>query len=159
MIKNPKKLGEILISRGLITEENLKTALDEQKKTNEFLGKILLRTNQIKEKELLGALSEQFGIPVVSLKYQYIDWQFVKQFAVALIFDYKCFPISSDERSVTMAIANPLDAWALSKAEEELRGLNLKLVLASELDINEAIEGYRKYLRANITNIFNPRLG
>ena len=146
MFRSQKKLGEILMTKGLINSEQLKAALDEQRKTNEFLGKILLKSNLIKEKDLLEAMSEQFNIPYVSLKYKYIDWHLAKQFSLALILDYKCFPIVKDEWSVTIAITNPLDAWALKKAEEEARGLKLKLVLVSEGDMKEVIQRYQQYV-------------
>lgn len=149
MFRSQKKLGEILINKGLITGEQLKDALDEQRKTNEFLGKILIRKNQFKEKDLLEALAEQFNIPYVSLKYKYIDWHLAKQFSLGLILDYKCFPIAKDEWSVTVAITNPLDVWALKKAEEGARGLKLKLVLVSEGDMKEAIQRYQQYIRSS----------
>jgi type IV pilus assembly protein PilB len=148
MLRSQKKLGEILMTKGLITSVQLKAALDEQQKTNEFLGKIFLKKNQLKEKDLLEALSEQFNIPYVSLKYKYIDWQLAKQFSLALILDYKCFPIAKDEWSVTVAITNPLDVWAIKKAEEEVRGLKLKLVLVSEGDMKEVIQRYQQYIRS-----------
>ena len=137
------------MAKGSITSEQMKTALDEQRKTNEFLGKILLKSNLIKEKDLLEALSEQFNIPYLSLKYKYIDWRLVKQYSLALILDYKCFPIAKDEWSVTIAITNPLDVWALKKAEEEARGLKLKLVLVSEGDMKDVIQRYQQYMRSS----------
>ena len=149
MVRSQKKLAEILISKGLITSEQLKVALDEQQKTNEFLGKIFLRMKQLKENDLLEALSEQFNIPYASLKYKYIDWQLVKQFSLALILDYKCCPIAKDAWSVTVAITNPLDAWAIKKAEEEVRGLKLKLVLVSEGDMQEVIQRYQQHIRSD----------
>ena len=149
MFRSQKKLGEILMDKGLITSVQLKAALDEQRKTNEFLGKILLKNNQLKEKDLLEAISEQFNIPYVSLKYKYIDWQIAKQFSSALILDYKCFPIAKDEWSVTVAITNPLDVWAIKKAEEEARGLKLKLVLVSEGDMKEVIQRYQQHIESS----------
>lgn len=149
MFRIKKKLSEILIERGLITGEQLTEALDEQRKTNEFLGKVLIRKNQLKEKDLLEALAEQFNIPLVGLKYKYIDWHLAKQFSLALILDYKCFPVSKDEWSVTIAITNPLDVWAIKKAEEEARGLKLRLVLVSEGDMKEAIQRYQQYIRSS----------
>jgi len=136
------------MAKGLITGGQLKASLDEQRKTDEFLGKILLRKNQIKEKDLLEALAEQFNIPYASLKYKYMDWQLAKRFSPALILDYKCFPIAKDERSVTIAITNPLDVWAIKRAEEEARGLKLKLVLVSEGDMQEVIQRYQQYIRS-----------
>lgn len=149
MLRSQKKLGEILMAKGLITSEQLKTALDEQRETNEFLGKIFLKNNQLKEKDLLEVLSEQFNIPYVNLKYKYIDWQLAKQFSLALILDYKCFPVAKDGWSVTIAITNPLDVWAIKKTEEEARGLKLKLVLVSEGDMKEVIGRYQQYIRSS----------
>lgn len=142
-------MGEILINKGLITGEQLTEALDEQRKTNEFLGKIFLKKNQLKEKDLLEAISEQFNIPYVSLKYKYIDWQLAKQFSLTLILDYKCFPIAKDDWSLTVAITNPLDVWAIKRAEEEARGLKLKLVLVSEGDMKEVIQRYQQHIRSS----------
>ncbi len=143
-----------MLEKGLITAEQLKIALDEQVMTKEFLGKILLRHGQIREEDLLAALSEQFKIPVIPLHDKYIDWNLVKSFSASLILDYRCFPVSRDENSVTVAITNPLNAWVIHKIEEEARGFPLKLVLVSQGDIDEAIHRYQQYLRQDITKWF-----
>jgi type IV pilus assembly protein PilB len=154
MERQQKRLGEILMAKGLITNEQLNDALDEQKKTKEFLGTILIKREWIKENDLLRALSEQFQIPFMSLKDKYIDWEFVKEFSPSLILDYKCIPIKKDDWSVTVAINNPLEAWVLQKAEEEARGLKVKFILALQEDINEIIQRYQQYMRGNITRFF-----
>ncbi|MDD5466086.1 MAG: hypothetical protein PHP73_07110 [Candidatus Omnitrophica bacterium] len=149
-----KKLGQILIEKGLITLKQLEEALDEQSRTKEFLGKILLDKNQIKELDLLKTLSEQFNIPIVNLRHSYTDWALIKSFGSSSILDYKCFPLKKDKWSVTFAITNPLDAWALKKIEEEARGLEVKLALVSQGDMLEVIKGYRQYLNENIAKLF-----
>jgi type IV pilus assembly protein PilB len=150
MFRRQKRLGEILIGKGLITEEQLKSALEEQARSKEYLGAILVRRKFIKESALLDTFSEQFNLPLVDLKYRYFDWKFVKDFSPSLILDYHCFPIAKDDWTVTIAITNPLDVWALKKAEEESRGLKLRLVLTSEEDMGEAIQRYRQYIQRNI---------
>ncbi len=135
------------MQKGLIDSEQLKDALNEQQKTKEFLGLILIKRDKIKEVDLLEALSEQFNLPFISIKYKYIDWDFVKRFTSSLILDYKCFPIQENGDSVTVAITNPLDAWALEKAEEETKGVKLKLVLVSREDMNDVIERYKEYVQ------------
>jgi type IV pilus assembly protein PilB len=147
MDRRQEQLGEILIRKGLINANALKDALDEQQRTKEFLGSILVRKNKINEKDLLGALSEQFNIPFLSLKFKYIDWNFVGKFSSSLVLDYKCLPLEREDSAVTVAITNPLDVWAIKKTEEETRGLRLKLVLVSEGDMEEAIKRYKQYLR------------
>jgi len=154
MLKSEKKLGEILLEEGLITEQELKSSLKEQAVTKEFLGKILIRKNLIKEKDLLTALAKQFNLSVVSLKNKYIDWQIAKDFSSSLIFDYRCLPIQKDNNSVTMAINNPLDIKVIKKAEEEAKGLNLKWVLVAQEDLEDAILRYQKYLRGQILKLF-----
>jgi type IV pilus assembly protein PilB len=148
-----KLLGEIFVEKGIINSEQLKVALEEQRTSKEFLGTILIRKNQIKEEDLLQALSEQFNVPFVRIKDKYIDWDLVKKFSSSLILDYKCFPVEKDDLTVTIAITNPLDMWALQKCEEESRPSRLKLVLATQSDIQEAIERYQQYMRGNISKM------
>jgi type IV pilus assembly protein PilB len=154
MIKSQKKIGEILIEHGLITPEQLKYALEEQARTNKFLGAILLKKGNLKEKDLLNALSKQFNIPLVKLESKNIDWDFVKKFSAALILDHKCLPVSQDEESMTIAVSNPLDVWAIKKAEEEAGGLRLKLVLICGKDIEDAITEYKRRMRTGILKSF-----
>jgi len=149
-----KKLGEILIEKGLITPRQLEEALYEQLRTKEFLGKILADKNQLKESDLLKVLSEQFNIPIVNLKHSYTDWALIKSFGSSSILDYKCFPLKKDDWSVTFAITNPLDVWALRKIDEEARGLKVKLMLVSQSDMLEVIKGYRQYLNQSIAKLF-----
>ena len=147
MKRLPKKLGELLMEKGLITQAQLDEARAEQARTKEFLGAILIKRGYAKEGDLLGALSAQFQIPYVSVAYDYIDWRFVSKFSTTLIMHHKCCPIKADEYTVTVAITNPLDAWALEKAEEETRGYRMKLVLISQKDMDGLITRYKDYLQ------------
>ena len=150
MQKSQKRLGEILVAKGIINEGQLKAALEEQKKSKKLLGDVLLEKHYIKEPDLLATLSEQFNIPVARLKDKYIDWNFVRGFSASLILDYKCFPLKIDASSVHIAITDPLDVWAMKKCEEEVRGLKLNLVLVSKEDLSDAVARYKQYVRGNI---------
>jgi len=154
MNKKQKRLGEILIEKGLINIEQLNYALTEQKRTKAFLGEILLKDHQIREEDLMAALCEQFAIPCASLKNKYIDWDLVKRFSPSLILDYQCFPIQEDGKSITFAINNPLDAWAFKKAEEEARGAKTQFVLVTREDLQDVIQRYQQYMRSNISRLF-----
>ena len=82
-----KFIGEILVEKNLVTEEQLQTALSEQQQTKEFLGTILVRRSFISEEDLLKVLSEQFDMPYRVLKNKYLDLALGKQFSSSLIFD------------------------------------------------------------------------
>ncbi|MFA4991269.1 MAG: hypothetical protein WC569_01630, partial [Candidatus Omnitrophota bacterium] len=115
-----------------------------------FLGVVLKRRFGVKERDLLGALSEQFGMPLVALKNKYIDWNFVKQFSPSFIMDSGCFPVKKDGGEMTIGVMNPLDAWSLKKAEEAAAGFRLKLALISSEDLKDAVRRYREYLKSSV---------
>jgi len=150
MRKTDKTLGKILLEKNLISEVQLNEALQEQKKSREFLGRILLNKGYIKEEDLLKALAQQFNLEVATLKYHYLDINFLKNFSQTLIFDHGCIPIKQDEDLVTFAINNPLDTWTIKMAEEEAKGKKAKFVLASKQEIGEIISRYKEYLKREI---------
>jgi len=96
-MRSSKKIGEILVSKGLITEEILNLTLKEQKNTGEFLGEILLKHNYINDKDLIKVLSEQFGFPAVDLENKYIDINLFDDFGKDLIFKYYVIPIKKND--------------------------------------------------------------
>jgi len=153
MQKSSKRIGEILIEKGLITEAQLHDALQEQKISNGFLGSIMVRRGWIDKKNLSEALAEQFDIPLIDLKSEYIDMELARRFSSSLILDHKCLPIRQEEDSVTVAIINPLNAVAISKIEDEAKPRRVNLVLATEEDIDEAIRSYRQYVSESIRRL------
>ena len=58
--------------------------------------------------------------------------------------------MSKDNWSVTFAILNPLDAWAIKRAEEETAGLRVKLVLALPQEMDDLIVRYKQELRGSM---------
>jgi type IV pilus assembly protein PilB len=150
MKKSEKKLGEILLKRGIINAEQLEGALAEQKLTKEFIGSIVVKRHYIAESDLVRALAEQFNLPMISLGNSYIDWDASKQFSPSLVLDHKCLPIKKDGKSITIAIVNPLDVWAIKRAEDEARGLDTNFVLVSMTDMEEISKRYKQFMRGII---------
>jgi hypothetical protein len=157
MGKSAKRIGEILIEKGFITEAQLHDALLEQKLSDKFLGMILVDKGLISDRDLRNALSDQFGIPMVDLKDQHIDMELARKFSTSVILDHKCFPLKEDEYSVTIAIINPLNAVAISKIENEAYPRKVNLVLASEEDLNKIIQNYRHYISESIQRLLRKR--
>ena len=143
-------LGEILIQKKLITPEQLEEALKIQAETREFLGAILIEKRFIREDDLLRALSEQFQIPIVKFQDYYIDWEAAMRFSSSVVCEFRCLPVRADERSITVAITNPLDAIAISKVEEEARDYRVKLILVSNGDMDEALKTYNRHASQRI---------
>ncbi|MCM8757941.1 MAG: hypothetical protein NC903_02645, partial [Candidatus Omnitrophica bacterium] len=131
MQRKEKRLGELLIEKKLIDKSKLEEALEEQKNTKDFLGKILLRKGYIRQEDLLKILAEQFNLEVESLKYTYLDTSLLRNFSTTLILDYRCLPLRKEKNRLVFAITNPLDAWTIKKAEEEILKLADKVVVTS----------------------------
>jgi hypothetical protein len=144
MKKKGKYLGEILVSKGLISDSQLQMAIQEQLRNKKFLGTMLVEKGLISEDDLLKTLAEQFGIESIRLKDIEIDWEVSANFSSSMITDYKCLPIKADEETVTLMIANPLDVWVVDKAETEVSPRKLKVVLTTVSDMDEAIKEYRR---------------
>lgn len=153
MQKPAKRIGEILVARGFITEAQLASGLLEQKINNVFLGEILIKRGWLTERRLQEALSEQFGIPLVSIKDQRVDLELAHTFASSLVVDKKCFPLSKGDNSITIAIVNPLNAQAMSEAEEAAKPLEVNFVLVPEEDFQELLKKYRMQISRNILKV------
>ena len=146
MIKKKQKyLGEILVHKGLISDQQLQKVIEEQMRNKKFLGSMLVEQGLISEDDLLAALAEQFNIEPVFLKDEKIDWEVAASFSTSLITDHKCLPVRADADTVTLAITNPLDVWVLNTAEKEAAPRKVKVVLAKSSDMDDAIKEYRRY--------------
>jgi MSHA biogenesis protein MshE len=125
--------------RHLITESQLAEALAEQVLKRDFLGVILVRKGWLTQDMLLRVLSEQSGIPVVSLKQMYIDWSVCRRFIGMIESEKKFFPVSETDDVVTVAIANPLDVAVTTKVDEYVRPKKIKLVLVSQAELEDVL--------------------
>ena len=146
-------LGEILIKKGKLTQAQLDEATGLQRQTGQLLGSILLSKGFVTEKDLLEALSEQLNIDFVSAKDVKIDWGLVNRLNRSLILDHHCFPIGQIESTVTLAISNPLDMWAVSEAQEYFKGYRFKIVLVSHQDMDRLLTMYRRYIKDKIQRL------
>ena len=105
-----KRLGELLLEAGLIQPEDLERALAEQRRRHsKKLGQILTELNVITEEELASTLALKFHLPFVDLDEYPIDPRAITEINAELVLKHQCLPVAADEKSVTIAIADPLD--------------------------------------------------
>lgn len=140
-IKEWEIIGQLLVQKGLITINQLDKALKEQEKTGALLGTTLVRSGFIDEKRLYEVLSEQFGAEYVKLKNIVIPHTTIEQIPPRFATHYKLIPIKFEEDVITVAMVNPLDIHTLDDLRLLLKK-EIKTVLASEDDIDEAIKKY-----------------
>jgi type IV pilus assembly protein PilB len=134
-----RRLGDLLVNEGLITQENLQRALSEQKGTNEKLGSILVRLQLIQEDQLIGFLSRQYGIPSITLTQLDIDPDVVKLVPGQIAKKYEVLPVKRTGNALTLAMADPTNVFALDDVAF-MTNLQVLPVVASQGAIRQAIE-------------------
>jgi general secretion pathway protein E len=135
------RLGEILIQRKLITEEDLERALELQKERGDKIGKTLVDMGFIAMRDVLAALSEQLGVPLVSIDAPPVVSPETETLSPRFLRQFHCLPMSRDDHTITLAMADPLDVETIA-AVRHCTGLNINTVLAPEQEIVDAIDKY-----------------
>jgi type IV pilus assembly protein PilB len=135
------KIGEMLLRGNLITPEQLRSALDTQKKTRERIGSVLVKSGFIKEPELLAFLGRQFNVPVVDLGKYEVNAEVVRLLPEEMVQKHLALPINRVGAKLIVAVADPSN-MAIIDAIGFKTGYAVELVLASEKDITSAINKY-----------------
>jgi len=109
-----KLLGEILIDKGLINHEQLDIALQIQKAERKLLGKVLIEKGYVQEEVILELVSEQLGIPFISLHdFPEVDPEVLTLVPKTLAYQHTLFPLYKDGNTIQVVMDNPFDNFAL----------------------------------------------
>ncbi len=110
------RIGDLLLQQGLITEQQLKTALDEQKTRKTKLGETLIALNYVSHKDFATVFSEQLGIHSVDLVTAGLEDAAIKMVNEDIMKKYGLVPFSIDPKNaniLNVAMSDPLDLTAL----------------------------------------------
>ena len=132
------KLGQILITSNIISEEQLKQALNLQKKEGGRIGTNLAKLGYITEDKLVSFLSKQFGVPAINLSEYTIDPSVVKLIPLEMARKYLIMPIARVGATLTIAMADPSNVFAIDDVKF-MTGYNVEVVVAAESAILSAI--------------------
>ncbi len=136
----PKRLGERLVEQGLITPEQLRIALELQKRTGRLLGEILLDIGFVEESAVSSLFSRDMGATyMTSLEGISVDPEALRLVPKSWASEHKVLPLSLEDHEITVAIADPFDVVAVDELRR-LTGKRVRTVGAGETDILRAIE-------------------
>lgn len=135
------KLGQILINSNIISEEQLKQALNLQKKEGGRLGTNLIKLGFITEEKLVTFLSKQYGVPSINLSDHKIDPSVIKLVPYEIAKKYLIIPIARVGATLTIAMADPSNVFAIDDVKF-MTGYNVEVVVSSESSIINAINTY-----------------
>ena len=140
-----RHIGQILISQGILTEDQLRIALLEQLKTNQPVGRLLVNLGFVSEATLRDALSEKLGLLSVDLSQIVVDSAALKVLKREFAKRHNIFPVAldRDKRRLIVAISDTNNIVAVDQIRSQLHGdLELELRLAGETEIARAIDQY-----------------
>jgi general secretion pathway protein E len=135
------RLGEILLERGKIEAEDLERALELQQERGDKLGKILADMGLIAHRDVLAALSEQLGIPLVAVDQPPPAAPEIDGLSHRFLRQCRAFPVGLTDSTLTLAMADPLDFETIA-AVRAFSGLQIQTAFAAEQEILDAIEKY-----------------
>lgn len=114
------RLGDLLVEKGVITDEQLQIALREQKKLGRKLGGTLVELGMTDEDSILNLLSSQLGIPLISLTNFNYDENVVRILSESMARRYRAIVLEDRANDYLVGMADPTDLYALDEIQEKL---------------------------------------
>lgn len=140
--RNRLRLGDLLIQQNVLTEEQLRAALQMQKGTNKKIGEILVEEGFITEEMIARALEAQMGLKTVQLRGLTVPRQIKKLIDVKLLKKYTVFAFEVDPYNANilhLAMADPLDMEAIDDIAI-VTNMQIEPYIATRRDIRSAID-------------------
>src|SRR5689334_11767831 len=136
-------LGAILVERGIVSQTQLDQALAEQRRQNyaHRIGEILIGMRLISEAQLLAALSDQLGCPVVDLNAEPTEQAALRIVPSEFALRHQLLPLRQSDHTLVVAMADPLDVQSVDDLRL-LTGFGVEVVLAGAGDIRRAVEQF-----------------
>src|SRR5690242_13207898 len=135
------RLGEILVKDSLISDDQLKQAIDYQKKNGGRLGTCLVKMGLVSDYDITAVLSRQYGVPSINLKFYEVDPSVIKLVPQETAVRYQIVPLSRVGSTLTIAMTDPTNVFAMDDIKF-MTGFNVEPVVASETAIGEAIHKF-----------------
>ena len=147
-----EKLGELLVREGLITQDQLRKALLEQKNTGMRLGYNLVKLGFVEETEISKMLARQYRMPAVDLSRFEVDPKILKLLPPDVANKHTVLPLKREGRTLTVAIADPNNVTAIEDIKFITR-CDVFPVIAGEYTLRNAIERYYQQSDAQLQTL------
>jgi type IV pilus assembly protein PilB len=134
-----RRLGDLLLQDGLLTQERLDHAVAEQRTSSERLGAVLVRLGYLTEEELVAPLSRQYGLPALALSQLDMDPEVRELVPATIARRHQVLPIRRTANTLTVATADPTNVYALDDVGF-ITNLQILPVVVAPRALRQAIE-------------------
>jgi type IV pilus assembly protein PilB len=135
------RLGSALIDEGIITRQELEDALEYQRINSGSLEKALIATEKVTEREISEFLGKKFNVRIINLNEIEIEQSLLRLIPSEVAQKYLAIPVRKDGRVLTLAMANPLDLFAIDDIKF-LTGCEIEPAVCSETAIRASIDAH-----------------
>src|SRR5206468_828007 len=125
------RIGELLLKEKRITPEQLQQGLNHQKANGGKLGHNLVRLGLVKDEEITGLLSRQYGVPSINLAQFEVDPGVIKLIPAETAQKYEIVPLSRSGATLTIAMTDPTNVFAMDDIKF-MSDYNVEPVVASD---------------------------
>lgn len=147
-VVSKKRLGDFLMENGLLDHQDLKRALDEQRRSGKKLGEVLVDLRMVSESLLVQTLATQLGYQAIELETTPIDPEVIMLIPEHLARKHHVIPVKFEGRCLTVAMADPLD-YECIRDLSFYSGYGILPVLAARKEILQAIDSQYRQFKAD----------
>ena len=140
------RIGDRLVSMGIITEDQLNVALQEKKISGKLLGEVLVDLGFIDEDTLTAFLAESSGFELFDAQHTIFDGEVLGLIDKATAAKHKVLPVSISDTDIRVAMADPYDVVALDILRRFVpKGLQIKPMVCTPKTLSDAIDAAYGY--------------
>ncbi|EGQ9716520.1 Flp pilus assembly complex ATPase component TadA [Vibrio alginolyticus] len=137
-----KRLGDLLVEEGIVSEEQIQQALNAQRSTGQKLGDVLIDLGFITEKQMLDFLSQQLGLPLIDLGRAPVDAEAVQILPEVHARRLRAMVVARNGDTLRVAMSDPADLFIQESLMNLLGQYNLEFIVASERQLISSFDRY-----------------
>jgi MSHA biogenesis protein MshE len=143
-IKLRKRLGDLLVEEGIISEEQVVQALSAQKQSGRKLGDTLIQLGFLSENQLLEFLSQQLNLPLIDLSRANVNVEAVQLLPEVHARRLRALVIGQEGQILKVAVSDPADLFTQESIATQLAQYQVEFVIAPE---HQLVDGFDRYYR------------
>jgi type IV pilus assembly protein PilB len=141
--ENKMQLGQLLLARGVVTDEQIEKALAEQKAKghSKLLGELLVEMNYCTENQIASALAEAYGVPYAQISPKVCDARTLETLPRDFLEEHIVLPLFKVYDVLTVAVSEPTNVFLMDEIER-VSGCKVQVVCATSKDIKATLQTY-----------------
>jgi len=142
-VENKMQLGQLLVARGIVTDEQIEKALTEQKEKghNKLLGELLVEMGHCTENQIASALAQNYGVPYAQVGPKICDPKALEILSREFLEEHIVLPLFKVHNTLTVAVSEPTNVFLIDEIER-ISGCKVQVVCSTTKDIKATLQTY-----------------